>query len=886
MPEVNPQKQKQLSELISRMEKGFDENMLDPLLESIYNEPEEDTLPSESKVKYKKKKFQVIRVAPTAQGDSLAGFLGGKIGESFNMAAQARAADPNEIKKDRLHYLKKAAAFNFGGDLVNRTKGTFSSDPTDVQDPALGKSGRFSAQVQPDFEMQQGPLPAPENENDSGIGKAFANLVTRFDQLIKSKDNKEEQLELAVDIQDTTTENVEKHIKESTKIKKKAIEVQKKFISLQADEKDTKQAEKVEIDSERIEDVADTEKIDNRRPDEEDSEEDKEEPSILDTALDFFTGSDIAGDIGDRVAGRVGRRGAGRAVTRTAIKLGGRKLAKTAAVKASQAFIKKAALGLMRPLIKRIPLIGGLIDFAVSLMLGEPLGRAAAKAVGATLGGALGTLIPVPFAGTILGGFLGDMVGGAVYDALTGGSGGGETKPKDPKESDAGTSSPTAGLSGFEDEAGTPQPDPYGPGPDINRPLEAPPEKLASGGYLAGEAGPEYKFDLSSETGKKVVKNVANVDNAALSGVPFILGIVDKIVSQVGGSAIKPFLDQEIGPLARLFGLAQFNVQGMVGKGLEAIQSVGTKFDVNMGGTGDENASSEETMAGGPSSTPVTGIPLGEGDTATGQTLHAGLVRRGFSREEAAAIVGNLWAESNFKTGIRNPTSGAYGLMQWLGGRYDKLLAFAAEKNKPASDLEVQLDYIAWELKGGNQYESAQFQKAMAYGPTIADKTRGFAYEVERAGAGELQSCMSKRVGAAQSVMKAPSSDTQMTPPPPPRTDGSGEDAEDNGGHDANNPGPSDSRPAPAASPADSSDTLQPPAPIQVIPLPKNLQGMKERGSGRVTFQPIIIQGQSQPIGFQKNTYIDSESTSNFFYDKTGNRTTLEKLKKERLQRS
>jgi len=89
----------------------------------------------------------------------------------------------------------------------------------------------------------------------------------------------------------------------------------------------------------------------------------------------------------------------------------------------------------MRPLIKRIPLIGGLIDFAVSLMLGEPLGRAAAKAVGATLGGALGTLIPVPFAGTLLGGFLGDMVGGAVYDALTGGSGGGEPSPRD--EADA-----------------------------------------------------------------------------------------------------------------------------------------------------------------------------------------------------------------------------------------------------------------------------------------------------------------------------------------------------------------------------------------------------------------------------------------------------------------
>jgi len=870
MPEVNPQKQKQLSELISRMEKGFDENMLDPLLESIYNDPEEDALPSESKVKYKKKKFQVIKVAPTAQGDSLAGFLGGKVGESFKMAAQARAADPNKIKKDKFHYLKKAAAFNFGGDLVNRTKGTFSSDPTDVQDPALGKSGRFSAEVQPDFEMQQGPLPAPENDNDNGIGKAFANLVTKFDDLIKSKDNKQEQLELSLDIQETTTENVEKHIKESTKIKKKAIEVQKKFISLQADEKDTKQAEAIENDSEQIVDAADTEAIDNKRPDEpeEDKEEDQEQPSLLDRGLDFFTGSDIAGDIGERVAGRVGRRGAGRAVTRTAIKLGGRKLAKTAAVKASQAFIKKAALGLMRPLIKRIPLIGGLIDFAVSLMLGEPLGRAAAKAVGATLGGALGTLIPVPFAGTILGGFLGDMVGGAVYDALTGGSGGGEPSKKPESKEEPPT--PEESAEAIEAPSETP----------------APPEKLASGGYLAGEAGPEYKFDLSSESGKKVVKNVANVDNSALSGIPFILGIVDKIVGQVGGSAVKPFLDQEIGPLARLFGLAEFNVQGMVGKGLEAIQSVGTKFDVNMGGNGDKNASSGETMAGGPSSTPVTGIPLGEGDTATGQTLHAGLVRRGFTREEAAAIVGNLWAESGFSTGARNPTSGAYGLMQWLGGRYDKLLAFAAEKNKPASDLEVQLDYIAWELKGGNQYESAQFEKAMAYGPTIADKTRGFAYEVERAGAGELQSSMSKRVGAAQSVMNAPASADPMKPPPPPRTDTPEEDAEDNGGHDANNPGPSDARPAPETSPPDSSETLEPPAPVQVIPLPKNLQGMKERGGGRVTFQPIIIQGQSQPVGFQKNTYLDSESTSNFFYDKTGNRTTLEKLKRARLQRS
>ena len=81
----------------------------------------------------------------------------------------------------------------------------------------------------------------------------------------------------------------------------------------------------------------------------------------------------------------------------------------------------KLALKVLRPIFKRIPIIGGLIDFVVSLALGESLGRAAAKSIGATLGAALGTLIPIPGVGTIAGGILGDLVGGSIYDAVTGG---------------------------------------------------------------------------------------------------------------------------------------------------------------------------------------------------------------------------------------------------------------------------------------------------------------------------------------------------------------------------------------------------------------------------------------------------------------------------------
>ena len=74
----------------------------------------------------------------------------------------------------------------------------------------------------------------------------------------------------------------------------------------------------------------------------------------------------------------------------------------------------------LRPLLKRVPIFGGLIDFAVSLALGEPIGRAAAKSVGAMLGSALGSLVPIPFFGTVAGGIFGDIVGGKIYDFITG----------------------------------------------------------------------------------------------------------------------------------------------------------------------------------------------------------------------------------------------------------------------------------------------------------------------------------------------------------------------------------------------------------------------------------------------------------------------------------
>ena len=77
--------------------------------------------------------------------------------------------------------------------------------------------------------------------------------------------------------------------------------------------------------------------------------------------------------------------------------------------------LTNSILKFIRPFLKRIPLVGALIDFGLSVALGEDPGRAAFGAIGAALLGAIGTFIGGPV-GTLLGGLAGDWAGGALYD--------------------------------------------------------------------------------------------------------------------------------------------------------------------------------------------------------------------------------------------------------------------------------------------------------------------------------------------------------------------------------------------------------------------------------------------------------------------------------------
>lgn len=140
-----------------------------------------------------------------------------------------------------------------------------------------------------------------------------------------------------------------------------------------------------------------------------------------------------------------------------------------------------------------------------------------------------------------------------------------------------------------------------------------------------------------------------------------------------------------------------------------------------------------------------------------GINLAKSLINRGFSKEEASAIVGNMWVESTFNPAATNGI-GAFGLLQWLGDRKKQLIKFANKKKLNPNSVKVQLDFIKYELldsyDGDYAYEANQFKKAMA-SDTISGKAYAFAKFVERPAGAELTASADSRKIAAKNVYDA-----------------------------------------------------------------------------------------------------------------------------------
>lgn len=105
-------------------------------------------------------------------------------------------------------------------------------------------------------------------------------------------------------------------------------------------------------------------------------------------------------------------------------------------------------------------------------------------------------------------------------------------------------------------------------------------------------------------------------------------------------------------------------------------------------------------------------------------------LNKGLAPKDAAAIVGNLYAESGFDTTVKGTADdkGSVGIAQWHSERKRGLYNFAKSQGKDWSDLDTQLNYV---LKEGQTTHKDAFSK-MLNTKTVQEATMAFMNHYER----------------------------------------------------------------------------------------------------------------------------------------------------------
>lgn len=87
---------------------------------------------------------------------------------------------------------------------------------------------------------------------------------------------------------------------------------------------------------------------------------------------------------------------------------------------------------------------------------------------------------------------------------------------------------------------------------------------------------------------------------------------------------------------------------------------------------------------------------------------------KGFTAAAAAGVMGNLMQESTLRVDAVGPETKygkAWGIGQWLGGRLNNLKSQASQKKVAETDLAFQLEFIWWELNGGDPTTKSKLDK-------------------------------------------------------------------------------------------------------------------------------------------------------------------------------
>lgn len=98
--------------------------------------------------------------------------------------------------------------------------------------------------------------------------------------------------------------------------------------------------------------------------------------------------------------------------------------------------------------------------------------------------------------------------------------------------------------------------------------------------------------------------------------------------------------------------------------------------------------------------------------------------KRGMSKIQALAIIGNLMAESGLKDDIYGDNRTSYSIQQWQNERMDKLFKHAKKKGHSTPTFKDQLEFLADEYEGKTGYSNFLYTRKGKKGPGYYNYSR------------------------------------------------------------------------------------------------------------------------------------------------------------------
>ena len=238
-------------------------------------------------------------------------------------------------------------------------------------------------------------------------------------------------------------------------------------------------------------------------------------------------------------------------------------------------------------------------------------------------------------------------------------------------------------------------------------------ELISGGSYFGGQKYTVYQIAPIYDTvswGDSVSKDIKNFYES-IEITPNASSVSQPSVNKTGQDKISESMNKD----NKINGGIKVQRKSESGDVVDLIYTSTENFDALISSNSDE-VMNYYTLKKSPKSTGTSGSSDFAGDFSgsnNAEIIWNFLRSKGLSEVCTAAIIGNLYAESSLETGVEEVTSRidkGYGLAQWTFGRRTQIDTYAEAMNKPVSDIQLQLQFLWFEIDPNADHTYADVQ--------------------------------------------------------------------------------------------------------------------------------------------------------------------------------